>query len=298
MITVKHRSFLAPVANNSAFTVTSYPLNPGMASTFPWLHKLARRYEEYRVRKLRFEYRSVTATATAGVIMMSFDYDAADDPPASKQVQAQTIPNSECNAWMNNDLEVPCEGGFRYVRAGTLAPNLDIKTYDMGQMFLSSIYGAPVTTSGELYIEYEIELRRPTDGPETGGTINFSSNGAAANAPFGTSVPTSTLGVAQPLIYLSSVGLTCTQSGEYMVCLQTNGTGLGSPVLPTITPLSSGSGSAIKEFFPGFGSATRVLTFWACRLQAGDVIIWNGLSSATTVTSVVLKVGTAPYASI
>jgi hypothetical protein len=167
-VEISHRTFLQPVDNELDFSTVGFPCNPGMSGSFPWLSKIARRYEEYRFKRLRYEFRSVASSATPGVVMMSFDYDAADAAPATKSEQAQTIPNSECNVWMNNDLSVPTSSQFRYVRAGTLAANLDVKTYDMGNLWLSTSYGNNVV-GGELYVEYTVELRKPTAGIDVGG---------------------------------------------------------------------------------------------------------------------------------
>lgn len=294
-VVIRHRSFLGAITNNADYTVTTYPLNPGLSSTFPWLHRLARRYEEYRFRSLRFEYRSVAPTSVAGVVMMSFDYDAADSAPAAKSVQAQTIPNSECNAWMNNDLVVPVEGPFRYVRAGALSSNLDVKTYDMGQMFISSVYGNNVT-SGELYIEYEVELRRPTDGPETGGKLVFSTN--SANVPFQTLLSQS--GSALPLVRESSTTLRFVQSGEFLIIAEGTGSQLGTVSSPSLLSGATGSAvSVIANYAVGAaGSVTAVGSVWRVRAQAGDILTWTAYATATTIGNFTVRIGTAPYVDV
>lgn len=290
-VVIKHRSFLGAINNSLNYEVTSYPLNPGLSSTFPWLNKLARRYEQYRFRSLRFEYRSVAPTSVGGVVMLSFDYDAADSAPATKAVQAQSIPNSECNAWMNNDLIVPAGGDiFRYIRSGALATNLDIKTYDLGQMFVSSVYGNNVT-SGELYIEYEVELKHPTDGPEVGGTITTTMTASVLFS--GTPVYT---GVALPLVVNSTTQLLVTQTGEYFMTLTATAT--TSPTITTPTIISGASGSAITAMWIAGVGSTRTIMICKLRAQYGDIVSFPGHSGGSGLQTCFLNIGAAPYASI
>lgn len=290
-VEVSHRTFLNPVVNETGFVVQAVPCNPGLSGSFPWLSKIARRYEEYRFKKLRYEFRSVASSSTSGVIMMSFDYDAADDAPASKGEQAQTIPNSECNVWMNNDLAVPMDGKYRYVRAGTLPPNLDVKTYDMGNMWISSAYGNNVT-GGELYVEYTVELRKPTAGVELGGTLTSSTTSFAA--PF---VATSTTsGPAYPFKRISDTSLEVTAGGEYLLVAKAVGTGLTAGVAaPTI--VSGGPNSTITEL--GFAVASgTTLRLWRIRVDTGDELVFANAGAGSTLSSLKIYATSADYASL
>lgn len=236
-VIITHRSLLGQVVNNLPYTVTSYPINVGMSETFPWLSRLARRYEKYVVRKLRFEYRSVCSTSTSGVIMMSFDRDAADPAPVTKVDQAQTIPNSEANAWMNNDLVIPVDAIERFCRFGDLADNLDIKTYDMGTLFVSSLYGSNAV-GGELYVEYTVELRYPTLGPEVGQEIRAADivNDNPFSKLLGDYTSTAGLynrGTIKPVTIPSSKRIQFNTSGEYYIILKANPGAAGTTVVPT-----------------------------------------------------------------
>lgn len=288
-IEVSHRSFLAPIDCTGNFTVQQFYANPGLPGTFPWLAKLARRYEEYRFKRLRFEYRSVCATDVNGVIMMSFDYDAADGPPSSKASQAQSIPNSEINCWSGNDLPVPCDAPWKYVRAGDLAPNLDIKTYDLGVMNLSSVYGNGIIT-GELYVEYTVELRKPTDGPTTSGQLAFTTTSFAN--PFQSP---SGMGGILPVKTINNTDLLFTQPGEFMFELDTTGTGLtASPPAPTMASASGG----VATNMIGFASATQGVRLTRVRAYIGDVLTYPTAGAGTTLFAVRLRIASADYDSI
>jgi len=288
-IEVSHRSFLAPIDCTGAFTVQQFYANPGLPGTFPWLAKLARRYEEYRFKRLRFEYRSVCATDTNGVIMMSFDYDAADGPPSSKASQAQSIPNSEINCWSGNDLSIPCDSPWKYVRAGDLAANLDIKTYDLGVMNLSSVYGNGIVT-GELYVEYTVELRKPTDGPTTSGQIAFNTN--AFGSPFQTVVASSGI---LPIKVVNGNDLLFTQPGEFLFEFDASGTGLTTTAqIPSMASVSGGVAANMMSTT----STTQGIRLVKVRAYIGDTLTYATAGAGTTITSTRLRIASADYDSI
>lgn len=290
-VTISHRSFLFPVTNTLNFSAISIPCNPGLSGSFPWLGKLARRYEQYRFKKLRYEFRSVSASSQSGVIMMSFDYDAADAAPATKAEQAQTIPNSETNVWMNNDLSVRPDAGWHFVRSGTLASNLDVKTYDMGNMWLSAAYGNG-TVGGELYVEYTVELRRPTDGPEVCG--KFTADTTAFSAPVNITNATTT-GVAFPFIRTSNTDFTVTAGGEYLVVCEANGTVM-TAAIPVPTLSSGSTTSAVASINNVVGASNTVRTL-RLRVETGDIITFANAGTGATITSTRYYVAPIDYAS-
>jgi hypothetical protein len=291
-VTIAHRSFLFPVTNSLNFDVDAVPCNPGLSGSFPWLAKLARRYEQYRFKKLKYEFRSVAASSQSGVIMMSFDYDAADSAPATKAEQAQTVPNSETNVWMNNDLIVKPDSNWHFVRAGTLGANLDVKTYDMGNLWISSAYGNNVV-GGELYVEYEVELRRPTDGPEVCG--RFSCDTGAFNAPVNATNATVT-GAAFPFVRTSNTDLTVTAGGEYIVCFEVNGTVMtGAAPLPTI---ATGSTTSVATSLFNVVGASNTCRVFRLRVDTGDILTFANAGTGATISNTRVYVGTVDYLSL
>lgn len=289
VIEVSHRSFLAPIASNATYTTQRFYANPGMPGTFPWLSRLARRYEMYRFKRLRFEYRSVCATDVRGVVMMSFDYDAADDLPSSKAQQAQTIPNSEINSWASNDLSIPTDGQWRYVRAGALSSNLDIKTYDFGQMVLSSIYGDN-TITGELYVDYTVEFCKPTDGPSTGGTIDCTPT--LFTSPFTTPVITGPV----PFEVVDANTLRVLVPGEYLFSVTTIGTGLSSAA-QAIVLVANGTG-AISSMTGTPLATTSSIRVYRLRVDIGDQLTLTNAGTGTTITRFTMRIGVADYNSL
>lgn len=277
-VTVSHRTFLGPVTNFLAYTPASYSLNPGLASTFPWLSKIASRYDKYRFTRLRFEYRSVAATSTAGVAMMSFDYNALDPLPSSKLIQSQTIPNAENNVWVNNDLVVPTDATWRFVRQAGI-PNSDLKTYDLGNMVISTIYGGG-TITGELYVEYTVELDKPSEPQALASRLTATAPLVASPinvAPTITGIPVYSV--------LSASALTMEASGTFLVSMYAAGTAITGLANPGIA-----GGTVITEFSPVINTAQdRVVRICRVSCVKGQVLnFFNVLSAATCAEFIVI----------
>lgn len=269
-ITVSNRVFLSSVDNTSAYAATSYSCNPAMASTFPWLGRMAARYDKYRFTQLRFEYRSVTSTSKPGVIMLSFDYDALDDVPISKFEQSQTIPNAENNVWMNNDLQVKLDSEWRFTRQGTIA-DTDLKTYDLGNLIVSSQYGDGVI-GGELYVTYTVELDKPTDPAPLSMRANYTAGGLTT--PFTTLVSTS--GNARPGHVQSTTDFEFDVPGTFRVTAIYDGTGITAITPPTTTGVILGRHEVI--------TATKAMTTYQIRVTKGDYLTIPGVTATTFTT--------------
>lgn len=284
---IKHRAFLKAINNSIVYSVERVPCNPGLGGSFPWLSKMAKRYEEYRFTKLRYEFRSVAATSTPGVVMMSFDYDAADENPTSKAVQAQTIPNSESNAWMNNDLTIPLDKSWRFVRSGVLGSNLDIKTYDAGSLLISSAYGSGIVC-GELYVEYSVEFRRPTDGPEVSGQLH------ALSTSFTDIFPVNGVtfgGKAFPFSREGPMKLRVDVGGEYLVAVLV---GLASSTLDYVVPTTDDDLGSITIMTQN-RTTTKILALLRVRSGTGSVITFTNTVYGTGMIDTRIYVGSADY---
>lgn len=291
VVTISHRSFLTPINNSIAYTATQVACNPGLLGSFPWLSSLASKYEMYRFTRLRYEFRSVTASSTTGVVMMSFDYDAADEAPASKAEQAQTIPNSETNVWMNNDLVVPCGPEWRYVRQSALASNLDIKTYDMGNLWLSTAYGNGAV-GGELYVEYTVELKKPSAGYTPSGL--FSCLTSAFAAPINLTSNT-TSGIGYPFVRSSNTELLALAGGEWLVVAEADGTGL-SAGFATPTIISTGVGTAVQLVNRTF-SATLSIAVFKVRINSSDLLVFANAGAGATISATRVRASPISYTS-
>jgi hypothetical protein len=151
--------------------VDTYPVNPGQIVTFPWMSAIAQNYEMFRFKSLKFIYKpqvtEFTAGANSGVVIMTFDYNAGDPGPSNKVLALESKPSVDCVAYQTMTLVLDPKmlngmSDAKFVRANSIPPNADIKTFDCGNLFVST-QGQTVgnLALGELYVAYELETFVP-----------------------------------------------------------------------------------------------------------------------------------------
>jgi hypothetical protein len=321
--TVEEDEYIADISGSVAYATTAYPINPGQASTFPWGNKIAQLYEKYEFQLLEFYYRrEVSEFATngqAGKVMLSSDYDASDGPPASKQQVLDTEPHIDgmpCTEQLV--LRVDCaqmrKQDSHYVRPGALPVNTDIKTYDAGNLYVSTYGCTNTTVIGELRVRYKCVLSVPVLEPPgqasgaPGSYFEIASNPSTGDlsAVSGSFRPLF-LTASTPLVIANGIQATiasnglitlpagiykidCTcassdtaaniTSGDLLLC-QTAAAG-------TFFPVQASSGNGVS----GTLHTPNVSTFtgWTSALSS---FIWNTVDLGTTLTAQV----SATYAS-
>lgn len=141
-------------------------LNPGIASTFPWLSTQAIGWEKYKFHKLRFHFLTRVSTSVQGSVIIAPDYDAADSAPQDEATITAYQNTVECVPWKDMVVELKtsslAEGkDRRFIRSIPLANNLDIKTYDVGKLFIATAGTNAAQTLGKLWVEYDVEFFIP-----------------------------------------------------------------------------------------------------------------------------------------
>jgi len=285
-VRVRHREYIQDVAGSIGFAVTGVPINPGLAVMFPWLSRIAKQFESYLFRSLKFEYEPQCSSTTAGTIMLAVDYDAADPSPSSKQ-QLMSYHNAvRAGAWQEccyrgDSADLKKFGVQRYVRQDALAPNLDIKTYDVGNVFVGSQAEVGTAVVGELYVEYDVELITPQAGAGMPGpNCEIVCTSDALATPFANSVVTGSIEV----VVSAADTLTFQSSGTYMVVVIAEGTvfnGNAVDITGTATATNLGS-SAFAD-----GAATEGSFIHMISAVAGQTAIYDFATPvcATTFTS-------------
>jgi hypothetical protein len=167
---IEEDEYIAEVNGSVAFATTQYPCNIGQSSSFPWGSKIALLYEKYSFEYLEYYYkREVSEFSTngqAGKVMLSFDYDASDSPPGGKQQVEDTNPHIDGMPCIETiRLRIDCAALKKqpsvYVRPGLLPANTDVKTYDCGNLYVSTQGNVNTTVVGELRVRYKCCLRTP-----------------------------------------------------------------------------------------------------------------------------------------
>jgi len=252
--TVKFEEYVQDIITNAsvigAFEAVRFPVQPGISTLFAWLADQAVNYQEYRFTKLSFRYETDSTTATAGKVMFAFSPDAADPLPATKQEMLEYGIKGKSAVWQEFVLPIPLVealGTRRYIRSGTLAANLDIKTYDLGALFVAYTGVPSISTNlGELYVEYEVELITPVviaSAAALARSLTYTATAGVAEAtPFGTAATIT--GGLDIVGGATGAGLLVNRVGVFLVELELVGTALNTVYAPTGTVSLTEGGAA------------------------------------------------------
>lgn len=196
---VSHREYLGDFTGTAGFLNRGFALNPGVASTFPWLSTIAQNYQQYKFHGIIFEFRPlITDFVTGGapgVVVMATNYNA--DLPI--YTTKQQMENSEYAVSVKPTCDlihaVECATtqtvlSELYVRSGTPAAGQDLRLYDLGT-FQFATQANPVQNLGELWISYTVEFFKPVLPRDVGGDVLSSHlrlTGISAATPIGTTI--------------------------------------------------------------------------------------------------------------
>lgn len=140
-----------------------YDINPGLTEDYPWLSRIARNFEKYRIKAWVFEWIPSCPTTTTGAIQMAFDYDARDTIPTESQMMSYN-PYVSGPLWNRQLLVLNPAMCNQYNWHFTRSENVrdtDIKTYDIGSLIISC-NGESEETAGKLMVKYIVEFAVPT----------------------------------------------------------------------------------------------------------------------------------------
>jgi hypothetical protein len=277
-IVVRHKEYLGEIRGSATFVVrSSYELNPGNSSTFPWLSGVATHFQEYKIRGLVFHYVPTSGTAVSstdaalGSVMLQTSYRSNDSAPTSKVEMLNEYCSNEAVPSEPFAHPVECDPrenpfNVQYVRSGAV-PSGDSKLlYDLGVTHVA-VSGQQATDKvlGDLWITYEIELKKPilesnVTSRTDYGALEFAA-GTLTASDFMNGVSTRT-----GQFEISGSGRTVTfpkgAVGRYMITLRFSATtnfttfdggGVPSFANSTLAPYVSGTGHA-RNVLTGTGS--------------------------------------------
>lgn len=279
-MTISHSEMVDTVTGSGTFSARTYPMQPGLASSFPWLSTQCNGWEKYKWKRLTIRYETRTGTNVPGSVMLVADYDAADPPPTS-EVAASTYHGTVDDApWKEMRLSMNMARSTElFLRSGPLAANLDIKTYDFANLFVCSTDGT-VVNWGKIFVDYEIELINAqviNALSNVGGTI-ASGGTLTTDVPFGTAPVTTpgsfVVGAVGNVITLNNL----TIGSEYQIFISIYGTGLTA-----ITTNLGGTINLKTNLCNDVGSATQMLDVMTVTASGNSGIITVS-ATGTTVT--------------
>jgi len=270
-IVVRHKEFIGELTGSTTFTNKfSLPINPGIATTFPWLSTVAAQYSEYRVRGMVYHYvptsgMSVASTNPAlGSVMFQTSYRANEAAPVNKVEMMNEYWATEgrpCDEICHPIECDPKENPFniQYVRTGPLAASDNILMYDLGT---TRVCTTGNTTSnavlGDLWVTYEIELKKPrVTSLDTTLARSLTSSGTAADTIFlFGSTHTDQTTIPGAVVSNGNITFPGTLAGDYLVVVSY--TGLTAASGPQLTV--SGGATLVSPVTTAIGSSSAVLT--------------------------------------
>jgi len=190
---VRHREFINTVLTERGNVVSNsiFSINPGDSRTFPWLHSLARHFQQYKIMGCVFELVSTCGNAVSstnsalGSITMATQYNvnnpyysslqvalnsyfSTSEKPSSNQMHALECNPTESpyNLWNTRQKEIS-------------DPSLigDHRLYDFARLEVLATGSQAQFEAGQLWVTYDIVLTKPINRESgfniTNGLINY-----------------------------------------------------------------------------------------------------------------------------
>lgn len=170
-----HSEYIGDLLSGSGtptdFTLQSYAFNPGNSELFAFLGPIAHRFQEYEVRGVLFELRSLSSdyasSLSLGSMFMAADYNVVAPAPTDKiQLENMEYANSakpSCSLIMPLECEPKnAVNTHLYIADDLNYEGSSEQLYDLCNIHIGS-YGIPSanTPIAEIWMHYEIALFKP-----------------------------------------------------------------------------------------------------------------------------------------
>nr|WPR18259.1 MAG: capsid protein [Crogonang virus 51] len=199
---IRHREYVGDVVASSTagqFLNTSYPINPGLFTSFPWLCTIAQQYDQWKPIGMAVEFISTSSsysgTSALGSITIAADYDVTDAAYVNKIEMNNSMfaVSGACADNLSYAVECkPSEVGNKlyYTRSGPVPSTDNVRWFDLCNLQVAT-YGATAgQVCGELWITYDVELyKAQLYGGISGKSIlgwRATISGSSSSNPFGT----------------------------------------------------------------------------------------------------------------
>jgi hypothetical protein len=169
---LSHREFLGTVTSaGAAFNITSYPINPFNANTFPWLSEIAGSFETFRMRGMVVEFVSTYGDAVAstnaalGSVILATQYNTTA-PAFQTQNQMENYQfATSCKPSVSMIHPIECDPSqlplsHLYVFNVSSGAN-DPRWSTLGTTYLATVGQQAAATIGELWISFDVEFYMP-----------------------------------------------------------------------------------------------------------------------------------------
>jgi hypothetical protein len=237
-------------ALNPGFNIVDVFINPANTPLFPWLSGIAKKYDLYHFKRLRFTYVPSLPTSEEGNVYIGLDYNTLDPSPSSSSELCQLSHWTMNVVWKPSSLTIDVNSlGWLYTRSGPVA-NADYKTYDLGRLFFATEGINYTGVVGYIEVDYDVEFKRrqpdyTSSVMPTGDTytpITVMTSNMTANS-YSTTISSTT---NNSIIIPDNAGGTFTVSRDIYVLVQ--GVVYGSSPLESFNCLYDGSVMSPSHF--------------------------------------------------
>lgn len=281
---IRRHEYLGDVISGTAgtFNVNNYFINPGQASTFPWLSQIAQNFEEWVCEGMYFEFRTMSSDAlnstntALGQVIMAANYNATNANFTTKQAMENYEGGMSCKPSVNMMYFVECARNQTvlddlYVRPGPVPAGNDQRFYDLAnfQIATNGLQASNVNL-GELWVCYQISLRKPKMFSAFGFGNLFHDNlrGSCSSAvPLGTSSALNSNVVNIPIVYTgTTMVFPISAVGQAFIGFWKWSNSAVTSVMPTITFGAGATSFAIastpNDGIAGIKEETLIYTFY------------------------------------
>jgi len=180
-IVIRKREFVRTLTISDVAVLSSFKVNPGRLTLFPWLFRMARNFQEYKVLGLAMEYVPTSGfavgstNAALGQVVMAFQYNViyqnGTSFPATSDIALLNMAGAtSCSPAAVGACYLECAEHLRtqnqrfvYTEDPSLLEAHSLQNIDVAEFFVRTS-GAQNNTffnCGQLWVTYEIELSLP-----------------------------------------------------------------------------------------------------------------------------------------
>lgn len=179
---IRHREYVGDLLSGTfpqggtvtQFEIGSWTIQPGNPALFPWLSSIADNFQEWELRGMIVELKTLTSDfsdkSVLGSMFCGTQYNVLEPAPTSKR-QLENLQYSTSSKPSESIIHaIECAPNLNaqthlYVAQDGVVKNGDSRLYDLGTLFLGS-QGIPVQNApiAEIWVSYEIALFKPQLG--------------------------------------------------------------------------------------------------------------------------------------
>lgn len=178
-VVISHREYLGdllsgtiPVGSTStSFSLQEYSVNPGNSLLFPFLGTIAHKFQEYEIRGMLVELKTLSSdyasNLSLGSMFAAADYNSLGIAPISKILLENMEYASSCKPSTSLIMPIECEPRNNSNQHLYVSDDLDYEGGDKRLFDLANVYigsqGIPTASTpiAEIWITYEIALFKP-----------------------------------------------------------------------------------------------------------------------------------------